>query len=352
MNMQGGAQALAVEQIPEGEQEAIQKVVDIELQLLRRRIKEEHLGTPGCPVPRGQHSKHQGCVRADFVVANDIPEELRYGVFREPGKAFPAFIRFSNAREKNDHKPGGHGMAIKLMGVTGEQLLEGRQQGQTQDFLLLDSPVFFIKNAVEFADFDAAHLSSELSWFGTLSTLAYLAEHPREAAILLRIEHNHSDNPLGTRYWSGTPYKLGSGAVKYVATPSPGGPKIVAPPSEDQLRDAMKLQLETGTASFDFWVQPQVDPIEQPIEDATHEWESPSTKVAAIRIPSQSFDSTAQMAFCENLSFNPWHALTDHRPLGGLNRLRKAVYVALSDFRHEENHVPNIEPTPEAMPTG
>ncbi|MEK1942330.1 MAG: hypothetical protein AAAB16_18325, partial [Pseudomonas sp.] len=36
-------------------------------------------------------------------------------------------------------------------------------------------------------------------------------------------------------------------------------------------------------------------------------------------------------------SFNPWHALPEHRPLGGINRLRKAVYEAVSAYRHERN---------------
>jgi hypothetical protein len=214
----------------------------------------------------------------------------------------------------------------------------------------LDSPVFFIKNAVEFADFDAALLNSEVSWFGKLSPLGYLLKHPRELAILLRIERNHSLNPLDTSYWSATPYKLGTGAIKYKATPVSDGPPVVATPSEDQLRAAMKLQLQTQDAHFHFWVQPQVDPTEQPIEDGTHEWLSSPTKVATIRIPCQSFDSPSQMAFCENLSFNPWHGLTDHRPLGSLNRLRKATYLALSDFRHQESHVTCVEPPPETIP--
>ena len=55
-------------------------------------------------------------------------------------------------------------MAIKLMGVSGEKLLPGQQNEQTQDFLLLDSPIFFVKNAIEFAEFDAAVLNSEVSW--------------------------------------------------------------------------------------------------------------------------------------------------------------------------------------------
>ena len=40
---------------------------------------------------------------------------------------------------------------------------------------------------------------------------------------------------------------------------------------------------------------------------------------------------------CDNLSFNPWHSLPEHRPIGGINRLRKAVYETVSAYRHERN---------------
>jgi hypothetical protein len=234
----------------------------------------------------------------------------------------------------------------------GEKLLGGQEHALTQDFLLLDSPVFFIKNAVEFAEFDAALLNSELSWFGKLSVLGYFLKHPFEAGILHRIEKNSASNPLDLHYWSGTPYKLGGGAVKYAVTPRSDGPSVTAAEaSPDQLRGAMELQLQRSDAYFDFCVQPQRDPNEQPIDDATHLWETAPQKVATIRIPRQSFDRPAQMEFCENLSFNPWHSLPDHRPLGSLNRLRQATYVALSAFRHQQNQVLVAEPTSGAMPT-
>ena len=49
------------------------------------------------------------------------------------------------------------------------------------------------------------------------------------------------------------------------------------------------------------------------------------------------FDTPAQNLQCDNLSFNPWHALPEHRPIGGINRLRKAVYEAVSIYRLERN---------------
>ena len=38
---------------------------------------------------------------------------------------------------------------------------------------------------------------------------------------------------------------------------------------------------------------------------------------------------------CESLSFNPWNALVDHRPLGDFNRARCAIYTAMAAFRAE-----------------
>ena len=53
----------------------------------------------------------------------------------------------------------------------------------------------------------------------------------------------------------------------------------------------------------------------------------------------------------ENLSFTPWHSLPEHRPIGGINRVRKAVYLAVSTLRHRLNQAPRVEPTAvEAVP--
>ena len=352
MDIRDSAPQVDLEQIPDGEEEAIQKIVELELKILQNGMEKLQESTgQRCPVPRAQHPKDHGCVRAEFIIDNEIPSEFKFGVFSATGKTFPAWIRFSNARKQDDQERGGHGMAIKLMGVTGEKLLPGQHNEQTQDFLLLDSPIFFVKNAIEFAEVDAALFNSEVSFFGKLSVLEYFAKHLREAGILLGIENNKSSNPLETQYWSATPYKLGTGAVKYSVGPRVDGTPIAATEqTEDQLRAAMKRNLQTRDAFFDFYVQPQLDPVEQPIEDATHLWETSLQKVATVRIPRQSFDSPEQMEFCENLSFSPWHALTEHRPLGSVNRVRKATYLALSNFRHQENHVASIEPTPEMTP--
>jgi len=58
--------------------------------------------------------------------------------------------------------------------------------------------------------------------------------------------------------------------------------------------------------------------------------------VATIRIPSQAFESADQMNAAETIAFNPWNALPEHQPIGGMNRARRAIYIELSKLRHAE----------------
>jgi hypothetical protein len=84
-----------------------------------------------------------------------------------------------------------------------------------------------------------------------------------------------------------------------------------------------------------------------PIEDASVEWDqvaAPLRKVATINIPAQEFDTPERHEFGDDLSFTPWHSLPAHRPLGGINRARRATYEAVSRRRHELNGAPRREP--------
>jgi hypothetical protein len=56
--------------------------------------------------------------------------------------------------------------------------------------------------------------------------------------------------------------------------------------------------------------------------------------VARITIPPQDFDTDARRQACENLVFTPWHSVTEHQPIGGINRLKLKVYEASAALRH------------------
>jgi hypothetical protein len=51
------------------------------------------------------------------------------------------------------------------------------------------------------------------------------------------------------------------------------------------------------------------------------------------------------MDFARKLSFNPWHGVPEHRPLGNQSRARRRMYDTLSKYRHSMNDVPLYEPT-------
>jgi hypothetical protein len=314
------------------------------------------LDTKARPVRRGQHPKHHGCVHADFLVAPDLPQDLKHGVFRE-GRTFPALIRFSNGRSWDDRQGDIHGMAIKLLGVEGEKVLESEKDAQTQDFVLADHPTFFIPDLASYVSFSEKVLDARNSLLGRIGfVIRLLLSWDAPWKPLRTALGKKPDSPLRVPYWSQTPYRLDRMAVKYTARPDLS---LVPPPppshSKDRLREAMSAQLSNQEARFDFFVQLQTDPVAMPVEDPTVAWDeatSPARKVATIQIPRQDFDTPAAMAFCEHLSFTPWHSTPSHRPLGAINRARRVVYEALSKRRHELNQVPRREPSPADVARG
>lgn len=85
-----------------------------------------------------------------------------------------------------------------------------------------------------------------------------------------------------------------------------------------------------------------------PIEDATVEWpqeQSPFITVARLVLPPQTCWSDAlSKEIDDNMSFNPWHALAAHRPLGSVMRARRPSYAASVQFRGQFNGCPIHEP--------
>ena len=274
---------------------------------------------------------------------DDLPTELRYGVFAKP-RTYDAIIRFSagGIEVQSDKVPQANGMAIKLLGVEGEKILTGERDAKTQDFVMINNfPSFFVKNL---ADYEALH--EKLGRGDPTSALAaFFKDHPEEALAVRAMRGEEPlANPLQARYFSQTPYRLGPNAMKYAANAISGDsnakPEMAGP---DFLREALEKELAQGDAYFDFSVQLQIDPVAMPIENSLTVWDeaqSPYRRVAIIRIPKQDIEAANAQDIVEGLSFDPWHSLPDHQPVGSINRARKVIYEALSKFRHEANGLP------------
>ncbi|MEB2775124.1 SRPBCC family protein [Algoriphagus sp. D3-2-R+10] len=294
---------------------------------------------------RQVHTKMHGCVKATFSVERDLPEELRVGVFAGEPKDYNAWVRFSNGNTvpQKDRKKDIRGVAIKLLGVPGEKILEDEILAETQDFLLMSSETFFAKTIKELSKLLKAITSSNF----IKSKLFIL--NPFLWPIIMRATKSKvaCENPLEIPYWSTQPYQFGTTdcAVKYHLRPSPSNTIVVENTTDyNYLRYNLAQTLHDNEAKFDFFVQFQTDAEAMPIEDPTVAWSSQYIKVATLTIYAQVFDSNAQIEFGDNLSFNPWHSLPVHRPLGAFNRVRKRVYEDMSKFRHDKNKLPSVEP--------
>jgi hypothetical protein len=278
-------------------------------------------------IRRFNQGRHTACVDARFEVRDDLPADLRVGLFARPLK-YAARIRFANATSSSDRDRDVRGMSIQVLNVDGESLTKG---ATTHDFVLNSHPVMMAPGPPQFLQLLRAVEA------GRLRAAGYFLTHPRAAIVAARSRQNPTSH-LDIPYWSTTPYLFGAGrAVKYVAKPcAPPASRLPSPLTDTYLRDALRAHLATADACFDFMVQFRVQGAAMPIEDASVEWrerDSAARPVARIVIPKQDIDGAERNRFCEEVAFNPWNCLPEHRPLGSFNRARREIYTALARFR-------------------
>lgn len=347
-----------LEAVPDDESDAITEIVELVRQEMRRNYASSR------PVRRGQHPKSNGCVKGKFIVG-DVPPDLRHGLFEQPGE-YDAWIRFSgsHATLQSDAKRDAHGMAIKVIGLPGHKVVHEDRRASTQDFVLVNHDVFFCRDANECAHFAKVVTATGSLPPGPVSKLRvlrfYLPLNPvrwrlRGLLNLVATISTRIKNPLAVRYWSQTPYALGPYAVKYSVRPQTTlrrrAHKAQKTQKYDSLEEVVAATLRPANARFvfDFLVQRQADPSSMPVEDPTVRWserDSAFRRVATILINHQDEDVMSQRRrnWSENLSFTPWNTSWAHRPLGGINRVRRAVYRASSELRHELDGAPHFEP--------
>jgi len=322
------------EEVPANEDAATHQIVQMIDESVRAEAKNGL-------ARRGAHAKAHGCVQAEFRVLDKLPAEVRVGIFRE-AHTYPAWIRYSNAfgKVQDDSVDDGRGMAIKLMGIE-------RSESGTQDFIMINHPVFFVRDAADYVEFQKA-LSENSPFKFFFPGLNPFNFRLHELRIANAIRSTKVANPLDSQYWSTTPYRFGDTEMKFSARPCGPASPFAETASPDFLRENMQKHLAQSEACFDFMVQLRKGSSKMPIEDPTIEWsekDSPFIPVARITIPAQAFTSPEQLEFCENLSLTPWHAIPEHQPLGGINRVRKTVYNTISRVRHELNSEVRHEPT-------
>jgi deferrochelatase/peroxidase EfeB len=295
---------------------------------------------------RGFHVKSHIGLPAVFDVLDDIPEIAKHGVFREK-RRFAAMVRFSNgfSAPMPDWFPDLLGCAVKLLGVEGTKLLDGEEDAGTQDFLALNQPYLPATDAAQLVTISTATGNFLTAPFKLLQGLGLA--HAWQVVVwgtrwaLRRI-------PLRSvtteDYHSAVPISIGPHAVKFkfrsrqIREPKPRGASWF-----NYLRDDLRQRLAAGDLHFDFMVQFYADPVRTPIEGA-YAWDAPWVKLAELTIPRCDIDGVEALQSERRLnamSFNPWHAIAEHRPIGNIQRARAVVYRTSAMARAREAEPPS-----------
>jgi hypothetical protein len=254
-------------------------------------------------------------------------------------------------------------MAIKVIGVEGD-LLPADNPDRVQDFLMINKPMFAFANVEDYEVLSQALLANNdngAAFFAMRGLTAGPPPSPTPAqvralttlGIVRRIQATSSTatpppfqvppaSPVDNDYFGAAPFLLGPDQVMrfraVCVSRSTDAPDISDP---NYLRNALAKRLKdksAGDVHFHFEVQVRdantISPDDD-IENASKDWPAtfPFVHVATLTIPLQECDTPELQDRCERLTFTPWRGLEAHKPLGGINRLRRTVYEASSAAR-------------------
>ncbi|MBV9206939.1 MAG: catalase [Actinobacteria bacterium] len=304
------------------------------MQLKNAKTASAH-GVPRA-VDRAFHAKSTLATNQAELRFLDLPADLSHG-FAQPGRAYPTIVRFSNAA--------GIGQSDAAQDLRGAALRVQVSPEESHDLLMTNFPVSYARNARQFVAFAVAMTGNRpaqlqgvlqlIRKFGveeTVRMLKNVSEGRRRTVCSVATE----------TYWSRGAMRWGPTlAVRYLLRPAPDTAPAPRPPKDDPnyLSTEAARRLAEGDIRFELCVQRYVDETSTPIEDTAVAWServSPATPVAVLTLPRgdlSTVDALAQAQLIDAMAFNPWNTTDEFRPLGNLNRARKAVYDASSAQR-------------------
>lgn len=157
----------------------------------------------------------------------NLPAELAQGLFEHDG-IYSAVVRFSNSasQPQPDAIPDGRGMSIKVLGVEGDVVLADEQGGQTQDFVMINHPVFFARNVKDYLRLEQVLLQADNNPLAALQMAVTAGDwnplhwHWREMLAVAQIAGHLPAHPASNTYFSMAPIRFGKYVAKYRAKPA------------------------------------------------------------------------------------------------------------------------------------
>lgn len=313
---------------------------------------------------RDAHAKSHGIVKGELHIHGDLPDELRQGLFAQ-ARTYPVIIRFSTTPGdlRSDRIPTHRGMAIKVIGVEGARALP--DDASTQDFLLVNSPTIPFGNVQTYFEFqkilekqsespEPSEAVARLHARGARLIAKALEVARRKEPPIIEVLAADNHHILGETFYSMGALRYGDYIAKLSAAPLSAPVRALtnrplpANAGSSILQELVVDFFRTQSATYELRAQLCTDMQTMPVEDASVRWPetaSPYQTIGTIHIPAQNAYSNERRVYADDvLSFNPWHALGAHRPLGSIMRVRVKAYEASSAFRHKMNNTPRREP--------
>jgi hypothetical protein len=344
------------EMLEEHEDETAAGIVNTLREISDTTYKDTGLGL------RSVHAKSHGLMRGEIEI---LPLALPYaqGLFARPQK-LPVAIRLSTSPGDllDDRVSTPRGFAMKVIGADGARL-PGSEGARTQDFVLVNAPTFLAPNAKKFLG-SLKLLASTTDKIPNLKRAFSAVLRGTEKAIeavggesptIKGLGGHPETNPLGETFFSEVPFLYGLHMAKWQVAPISSSLQLLkdAPvdldDKPDGLRAAVNSHFQSQGGEWELRVQLCTDIEAMPIEDASVPWpedKSPFVTVARITVPPQvAWDDSRSSEMDDGLAFSPWHGLAAHRPLGSINRARRAAYPSSVATRSPRGRCPVHEPS-------
>ena len=346
----------AVEVPQPDEAETIAELSAIHISSMRRATDDPH------DIQRAQHSKSHGLLIGRLEVLDDLDETLAQGVFSHPD-VYDTVVRLSTVPGEilPDAFGTPRGFAIKLIGVEGERL-PGSEGAVTQDFIMVNMPAFGAPSLKAMVPpmKGLAAISGRMEEIRMATaavarvTEAFIEGAGSSVPGLRAIGGEPPRHPLGETYFSQVPILYGPYMAKLSLAPRSAnltklsGKRIDTDSDKVALRKLMNAHFEMQGGEWDLRVQLCTDLETMPVEDSTHPWpeeESPWQTAARLTIePQTAWSEERAQVIDDGMSFNPWHGVAVHRPLGWVQRARKHVYEASVRTRGQSHGLTVTEP--------
>ncbi|HYD77240.1 catalase [Ramlibacter sp.] len=285
-------------------------------------------------VGRGLHRKQLVAAQGTLQVLDGLPDFARHGLFARPG-TYAAQVRLSNGGldRASDKTPDIRGFAIRIEGVQGASALGGA--ASSQHFTLINQEAFAFARSEEFVAFVEAvargnaalfaHIVRRYGWLGV----------PRQLAALARTMGRPFTGFATEQLYSALPMANGPYAVRVRLVPDAANGEPDRSARQDWGAD-FRRRLQRGPLGWDLQLQYFASETLTPIEDASVPWPTPYSTVARLVLPQQDLSSAEAQALAQQLEagrIDPWQGLAEHRPLGEVQRARRAVYLASQQAR-------------------